>query len=1016
MRPIRLEISAFGPFAGTQVIEFEKLGENPLFLINGPTGSGKTTILDAICFALYGETTGQDRDPRDMRSQHASPATLTEVVFEFQLAGLRYRVARAPEQERPKARGDGTTNQAARATFVEIRPDGTEAIKVERKVTDANEEVVRLTGLSAEQFRQVMVLPQGRFREFLLADSRKREEIFEQLFQTQVYSQIEDRLKSAGADIRRQRSSLQDNREGILQSVDRESVEVLREEITALEPQVAAALKSRQAAEAAFQAAQTALTQAEALAERFQQLANHRSALAELADQAEAFKALEGSIKVNRAALQVEASYQLRLACQTALQESKARVAAARTNLDEVRAVEHGARRAAEEAQGQRETLNALRERQRTLEGLKQRVVAFGNAAANAEKLIAQRVQAETALESANAQCAKVDAESTRAGTALEEARTNVAQRPGKVVELERMQQTIGNIEQRSALTEQILALRAEVTRIETDAGALKRVAEEAGDTGKRIEHAWHMGQARLLAAELADGEPCPVCGSLDHPEPASGDEPVPDETAVKQAREAADSAREGWQGRHEALIEQRLGLKTAEAKLAELSERQADIGKPSLDDLRAQAAECAKQVEELDALDATIPGLQGQAHELASRLEAAQSQLHDCSAALQAAKVEEAEANQTLALASSEVPEEYRAAGALASALEDVAGQLDKLVHALEEIDAAVVAAKDELTRADTEATGAGAEETKRQQALESADQDWQAAAEKAGFSGDAEFLAARRPAEEVEQSESRLQAYRSQADAARGAASALETELKDQTAPDLEKLAEQLAARESARDTAAETYNGLAAKKDRLTQVDKTLKDIEAQIGALDERYRVVGTLGEIANGRNGQNLSLQRFVLSVLLEDVLEQASLRLRRMSKGRYDLCRAQAARGRSASGLELEVLDGYTGGARSVSTLSGGESFMAALALALGLSDVVQGYAGGIHLDALFIDEGFGSLDSESLDLAINTLIDLRQSGRMVGIISHVAELKERIDVRMDVLIGRDGASVELHA
>ena len=238
MRPVRLEMTAFGPFVDTEVIKFHELGDNPLFLINGATGSGKTTILDAICFALYGETTGNERQASEMRCDHADAETLTSVELVFELSAAQYRMKRIPEQQRPKSRGEGLTQQKPTAELYQLADDGSEELLVPSKISEANSKIIELTGLSAEQFRQVMVLPQGKFRELLLADSQDRENIFRQLFQTQIYSGLERRLKQRANAISREVSQLKHRLQGILETVEMEDSEALKIELTRLKRKI----------------------------------------------------------------------------------------------------------------------------------------------------------------------------------------------------------------------------------------------------------------------------------------------------------------------------------------------------------------------------------------------------------------------------------------------------------------------------------------------------------------------------------------------------------------------------------------------------------------------------------------------------------------------------------------------------------------------------------------------------------------------------------------------------------
>ncbi|MCK5912337.1 MAG: SMC family ATPase, partial [Desulfuromusa sp.] len=271
MRPLLLKMTAFGPFPDTEVIDFSALGMNPLFLINGPTGSGKTTILDAICFALYGKTTGDERDGAQMRCDLASAEKLCEVCFKFELSGQIFQIRRVPEQQRPKARGEGLTEQKPEAQLLELLVDGTEKLHVSSKVTDATHEIENLTGLSVDQFRQVMILPQGKFRQLLLAESAEREKIFSKLFQTRIYKQLENRLKEQAAEVRHERESLQQRQQGILETIEVAAAAELDVELEGLQPQVKVALTAKQKCEVRFVALSGQLQQGQMLQADFEQ-------------------------------------------------------------------------------------------------------------------------------------------------------------------------------------------------------------------------------------------------------------------------------------------------------------------------------------------------------------------------------------------------------------------------------------------------------------------------------------------------------------------------------------------------------------------------------------------------------------------------------------------------------------------------------------------------------------------------------------------------------------------------
>jgi exonuclease SbcC len=298
-----------------------------------------------------------------------------------------------------------------------------------------------------------------------------------------------------------------------------------------------------------------------------------------------------------------------------------------------------------------------------------------------------------------------------------------------------------------------------------------------------------------------------------------------------------------------------------------------------------------------------------------------------------------------------------------------------------------------------------------------QSTEKVWLEALSASSFENQDAYLSAKLAEAAIAELESSIRQYEDKGASLKTQLESINGELKDKQQPELEPLEQALTAKQQQVEQALQSYTQLRSRMDSLNQVQQKLSALYAKNEELEKAYQVFGTLSDIANGRTGAKVSLHRFVLGVLLDDVLIQASQRLQLMSKGRYLLKRKEErAKGNTGSGLDLMVEDGYTGKWRDVATLSGGESFMAALSLALGLSDVVQSYSGGIRLDTLFIDEGFGSLDPESLDLAIQTLIDLQQGGRTIGIISHVSELKEQISLRLDVEAARTGSSIKLVA
>lgn len=860
MTPLTLTLQAFGPFARRDTIDFTVLGKSPLFLINGPTGAGKSSILDAICFALYGQTTGNERDAGQMRCDQAAPDLLTEVTLTFRLRESTYRVRRVPQQERPKANGEGTTSQAAEAQLWRLTPEGQEdECLVARKVTDANGQLQQLLGLDARQFRQVMVLPQGKFRELLLAGSKEREEIFAQLFQTQIFQRIEQRLADQAKHIVREMNDHRQRVQGMLAASDVESEAALEAALAALAPD--------------------------------HQTARHDLALA--AEQREQAVA----------AAQSAAALARQFAQHAALVNAKAALL-----------VQQPAVQRAQQQLRQHEQTQALATPFYARQSAQQNATAAQREWAAAEQAIAPRQaahqQAQETLEAANAQYEQLPA----------------LQRQAYALE-----QSLAQCQALATLEKQQQALAQQVARARENAQQKQRAATQQEQHAIEQEMRWHQGQAALLAEQLEGGQPCPVCGSREHPAPASTAQLLVTQEEVKQARSAHERARQAW---------------VSAQQDAQRLEQQAEHVGEQCQKLREQLGDSAS----LKSVNASLAAVKREMDTCERGWKVAQSQAQTAHTA---------------------------------------------------------------FTQAQTRLTQATQRQAEAQRTLEAAQAEWQTALQGSPFEDEQAFITARLDTAEQQRLSDDVARFQRELARLEGQLEASAPLLEGKTPPDVAALDAQADNSKAREEACRQHYQRLSARVDQLTATRQRLAEARNVEAALDEQYKLWGTLSEVANGRTGNRISLQRFVLGVLLDDVLIQASARLVRMSRGRYQLVRREdPSKGNKASGLELDVADTYTGKNRPVATLSGGESFMAALSLALGLSDVVQAYAGGIQLDTLFIDEGFGSLDQDALDQAIAMLSELQMSGRMIGIISHVSELKEQMPIRIDVLPSRQGSTV----
>lgn len=899
MRPLLLTMSAFGPYAGVQVLDFRELGDNAFFLIHGSTGAGKTSLLDAMCYALYGETTGAERTAAQMRSGFAEADTPTSVTFDFALGDAVYRIERSPEQERPAKRGGGMVVEPASATMwrLDAERDPVEVLATKSTaVTKAAEEAI---GFSAGQFRQVVMLPQGRFRDLLSASSEARQAILEQLFDAGVYRRFEVRLneeaKALGAALR----GLRERSGGVLASVgvaDEEELAARSDDALAAERARAseaeeAEVRGRRARDAldAGREAARLLAEAESAAKRREETAAALADATTIAERATAALAGERGRDLEREELRARSRELER----------------ARSLLSEVAAAEVVAEAAEREAlaasdrAGEREALVAAADG--ALASARERVDEARRAAAGVDGAEARLAEARSSLDGARL-LADALAERSGAASALE-------------------------------------AAAASATCVE---GALT----EACARHAALELAWREGRAAALASALTPGEPCPVCGSPEHPAPAARGGDIPSDEAV------AETA-----GEVERL---RAQLRAAERERAEADKRLSRAADAvSTHERHADADGLSKRAEALERELGELRDRAAGAAACAESLTSAERDLADARAALEESRRIAAEAATALARTQA-------AAEAKRESLPADLGDADTLQRAAETTAVALATLEEALSAA------AGADRDAR------------------------DALSAAKEAE------------RNAGECALSAAKAAEAV----AVPDLTALTRAVEEATAAAGTAARAHEAALKDVERYGAARAEIARIAAEQGEGERRYGVVRLLADTACGSNAAKVSFQRYVLGVFLDEVLVAATRRLLEMTRGRYRMYTAREAAGRSRkAGLDLEVFDEFTGEARPASTLSGGEGFMASLALALGLAEVVQSFAGGIRLDTVFVDEGFGTLDAEALDGAIDTLLALREHGRLVGVISHVPELRDRIDCRLEVTPTRSGST-----
>ena len=928
MRPLRLTLSAFGPYAAETTLDLEKLGKGGLYLITGDTGAGKTTIFDAITYALYDHSSSGIREGSMLRCKYADDKTPTFVELEFEVHGVRYTVRRNPEYQRPKARGEGMTTEKADATLT--YPDDRPPVTKAKDVTAAVQEII---GLDYNQFSQIVLIAQGQFTKLLNASTEERSRIFRKLFRTQRYAQLQERLQAEASALNQQRTAQNaklDSLLGGLQfSPEDPDAEALRALCAQTVPETALALldalTARQAA--ALEEAGTALQATEAQLDTVQQQLGAAAQAQRLAQQLAARQAELAAAKPALDAARAEADRHAGDAAQ--LDALTAQVTQAQSALAAYDALDTLCRQ-------QTEARDAAR-----------------LAAAQAHKR-------RTQLDSLNAALAAAEAELA----ALADADTRLLALQNRSAQLTQRGEALAKLEQRLAdCQRQAKAAH----KAQENYRAAAAAQDEARARRDALERAFLDAQAGLLAESLVEGAPCPVCGSTHHPARALLPHTAPTQAQVETARQTAAEADRQAQNASAA----------AQSALAAANEAKTSLRRDAETLLPERFTTPEGTVPLTFALMTNVLSEENAALQTAQtdcKAQCRQAEA-DCRRKAQLEADRQAKTRQRPALEQS-AAEADRSAAAQNASVDALEGQIAERRAALPYPRRADAQAALDKLEADRRTLRTGMDTAQRK--LKHAEQTV-AAAEAAVEALTAQQTAAQKelPARSTEE----LTAQQTVLTAARESLRSREKQLSAQLLPN--------------RKTAAQYRAAAEARQ------------------ALESRWQWVSALAATAGGTltSKQKIKLEAYIQMNYLDRILRYANTRLMQMTAGQYELERIGAENQRSQSGLDLGVIDHYNGTRRSVKTLSGGESFKASLALALGLSDEVQSSAGGIRLDTLFLDEGFGSLDEESLELAIRVLSGLTEGDRLVGIISHVGALKDRIDRQVVVHKARTGGS-----
>lgn len=906
MRPVYIRMSAFGPYAGIQELNMEELGAGGLYLITGDTGAGKTTIFDAITFALYGEASGDSREAGMLRSKYADPSVPTEVELTFIYGGKTYKVCRNPEYERPTKRGTGMTMQKAEAEL--IYSDG----RVVTKPKDVTAAVTEIMGVNREQFCQIAMIAQGKFRDLIEKGTTERQKIFREIFRTAPYQQVQDILKGKYRALEREcetlRESVKQYIQGILWNKDA-SEETPVEEVMEL-------LTEQNKADQEIQA----------------------GLLEELQQKEQVLQKIRSELERDRERKKRQKLY---LELQDKRQEQLEQLVEVRRRYQGEQEKEPERRRLADEIS----RLESLMPQYLHLEELKKNERADQD---EREKLSGKQRQYEAKQEELKGKIQEGREAGESLADAPEEYQKLLFESEKHQKYMERLQNLSKVILQYEKLQQDLLVKQREY---QTERDRVQKKESEY-----RVKNqAFLDEQAGILAQTLVEDQPCPVCGSIHHPALAEQNPGAPSKDELE-------------------LLQQE--LEQCRVREAEASRKAGEL----LGNVQSRAESIKREAEGLE-LTGTLEEMKHQLADLQKQGQTTEKQLQQ-EKGLASEKVKQKDMWNRL------LPEQEKA-------LEKVTEELQQIRERQAAVESKQKAAGEEIQRL-TEVLPYSGQKEAQEKHIELVQK---------------QNVMKR----QLEQAEKAVQTAEVEIAGTEGRLKELRQQLEEAVEADTEALRQKQAEIETEKAACEERGKELHHRIQNNQSVLKNLQNRSKELVEKEKQYTMVRSLAVTALGNipGKEKIMLETYVQMTYFDRIIARANTRLMVMTGGQYEMKRRRGSSNlRSQSGLELDVIDHYNGSERSIRTLSGGESFQASLSLALGLADEIQASAGGIRLDTMFVDEGFGSLDSESLEQAVQALAGLAESKRLVGIISHVDELKNRIDRQIVVKKERSGGSI----
>ncbi|EAG6750804.1 TPA_asm: SMC family ATPase [Listeria monocytogenes] len=1017
MRPIKLTMQAFGAYAKKEVIDFEKLGTEQIFVISGKTGAGKSTIFDAISFAIFGKANTFDRESFSMRSHFATDKEITEVTLAFRLKDKIYQISRIPQQEIAKQRGNGTTTSPQKAELYELIND--EMKLLASSVRDVNTKMEELIQLNVDQFRQILMIPQGEFRELLVSDSKEKEVILQRLAHTVYYEKVENLLwekqKQAEILVVEARKKVAELAELSLPGVEvsgktTSEISVLQAEAIQSEQMILTELENKlsiirkQTSEAVEK-----VTLAKEQLLDWQNLDKYTEEIATLEIEKDFYQAIEVRLEAAKRASNLRSQDALCIRLKEQLETAEQTEKQVAFEAEEVK-VQFSHVKKQKEAHAEKEAELEINKRTLfQLEEMEPKILELEMISIQKRRAELEWKEATTLLEEIVNSEQKIIAELQSVESRLVE----INQAELTYLEVINKRTTVeAIIEKEQELVSKRMKMVAWDSEKQTEEQKLVQLLAEKAEIETTIEQEetkLQKEQAATIAAHLHDGEACPVCGSDSHPALAKFGE-----TANLETLEVAKGK----------LHEKLLAITTTEKTISQLEwqlNEWAGIKELSLTEVQQTLTENIQLANNLAEQIAQLQAKVAQKETIQATLESLNKKQNETITEKNKVALEVEKLHQQVQMVSGKlsyleqsIPTEFRDKVVFESKKKELSEKIEAHIKQANQVDALFRQTEKETTRLESTLQSAQKTTVDAKEALQVQREIFKEAMKQNDFLSYDAYKQAFMSAEEQKIQEEKVADYERKRHLAVSRQADLKEKLQNKQKPNIEQLKfimkeKQLELSQSEENTMKQR-EFVTKRKELVENYQNSIQTVEQA----EENYADIGLLADAARGKNARRLTFERYILAMFLDTIIHRANHRLSKMTSGRFELQRKmEKAKGNVQSGLELEVFDEYTGLTRHVKTLSGGESFKTSLALALSLAEVVQEMAGGISLETMFIDEGFGTLDPESLEAAVECLLETQENGRLVGIISHVPELKERISARLEVTATNHGSTTK---